>query len=643
MWMLLKPIENISLKFIPAAMMLGSYFLCFELYLRYFDAFQANLIANLTPVACFLLIWGFQVATKIELLTLVFSIIAQIVITIHSLFEFSVYLKTRFEGMSFLKPLAFLKGEVNLLYLVLMYFSTLILIGAAIRYLVFSLKTRYKSIDKMKQPKNTFGSAAFSSLKDLSVINDDQGLPVGAIPSKLKINSAKELISSFNQSKSGKTLRLGVTHALLIGQTGWGKGAGFIIPILLDYQGPVFTLDCKSGENYKVTQRRRREMGQNVYLFDPYDECGETSCCINPLDRVRKDELNVVEDTLEITKILCPVSRNASGADKHFSEGAGAFIHCLLMHICIDSSLKDQCNLITLYDLSSIGWKKLAKIFIELSKSEQANGSIARMANVVLNWEERERSGHLSTVANELKFLDSPQVRRALSKSDFNLCDLTSPKNDLFVCVPLEKVRKSQKRLLRLITICAFDVISQSKGMKSEKNRLFILDEMPSLGYLDFVDSALEYGRAYGISIIGLSISLEKLKETYPNTWKTFMASSLTLFFSFLEDEVAKYISERLGTVTVMSKSNNSNAGSQKKEFQMFGSTSNNKGVSTSEASRAMLLPHEVREFKKGTVVAFFENYAPILCHRLSYWQRKEWTGLWDDNPFIAPKGIGEQ
>jgi len=61
-------------------------------------------------------------------------------------------------------------------------------------------------------------------------------------------------------------------HILTIGGVRAGKGISAVIPNLLLYPGSVVVNDPK-GENYVVTSRARRQMGQEVYLLDPFDVC----------------------------------------------------------------------------------------------------------------------------------------------------------------------------------------------------------------------------------------------------------------------------------------------------------------------------------------------------------------------------------
>ena len=60
--------------------------------------------------------------------------------------------------------------------------------------------------------------------------------------------------------------------------TNAGKGVGGVIPDLLESLGSAFVLDLK-GENYAVTARARRELGQHVILVDPFSITEQARRC----------------------------------------------------------------------------------------------------------------------------------------------------------------------------------------------------------------------------------------------------------------------------------------------------------------------------------------------------------------------------
>ncbi|KAA9005574.1 type IV secretory system conjugative DNA transfer family protein [Histidinibacterium aquaticum] len=61
----------------------------------------------------------------------------------------------------------------------------------------------------------------------------------------------------------------GEGHLMTIAPTGAGKGVSCVIPAALRHEGDLVVMDPK-GENYAVTAARRKALGQQIYLIDPF-------------------------------------------------------------------------------------------------------------------------------------------------------------------------------------------------------------------------------------------------------------------------------------------------------------------------------------------------------------------------------------
>jgi type IV secretory pathway TraG/TraD family ATPase VirD4 len=72
---------------------------------------------------------------------------------------------------------------------------------------------------------------------------------------------------------------------------------------LLDYPGAAFVLDLK-GENYAVTARARRAMGQDVILVDPFAIAGPEGHGLNWLDTLDPDDADVVSRAAGLADML---------------------------------------------------------------------------------------------------------------------------------------------------------------------------------------------------------------------------------------------------------------------------------------------------------------------------------------------------
>jgi type IV secretion system protein VirD4 len=109
-----------------------------------------------------------------------------------------------------------------------------------------------------------------------------------------------------------------------------GKGAGFVIPNLLDFEGSCVVLDMKR-EAYRATSGwRRRVLGQRVYLFDPLSAAGETHC-FNPLAYIdRGDPIAVVSELqrMSLQWLPYPLTGNPffTDAARNGFVGVGAYL-----------------------------------------------------------------------------------------------------------------------------------------------------------------------------------------------------------------------------------------------------------------------------------------------------------------------------
>jgi type IV secretion system protein VirD4 len=71
-------------------------------------------------------------------------------------------------------------------------------------------------------------------------------------------------------------------HAIVCARSGAGKGVSVVVPNLLTYPGSMIVFDPK-GELVAITARRRRELGQQMTVIDPFNVTRESATAVNPL------------------------------------------------------------------------------------------------------------------------------------------------------------------------------------------------------------------------------------------------------------------------------------------------------------------------------------------------------------------------
>lgn len=507
-----------------------------------------------------------------------------------------------------------------------------------------SLFSSWQESKGLMTKRITHGSAKICSEKHLHHLNQEDGLPIGGIVSSNHYDDPYLLAKDIeNEASDCPILRLSFNHGLVIAPSGAGKGIGIIIPTLLDYQGSVVVTDIK-GENYLVTAAHRRAQGRTVYAIDPFHLTGEQvtddkqQSSLNVLELLQPQNESVVDDSATLAHLLCPPPSSGTAESSYFAKQAASVIQCLMLYVVCEKSIpyKDK-NLSTVYDLLCQPQKVLEDLLETISehKREMAFGTASRLANRVLGTESKELSSTLNTACSQLRFLESPEVRKCIQTSSVNLRELVEGRADLYLCIPSEKL-EVQGHLLRLLTGVVFLKMQNARGQRAKMPLLFLLDEMPSLGRMPQIEQALVYGRGYGVRLLAISQTLEKLRTVYPGSWRTFLSSDVCLFFGSTEQEVAEYVSQRLGKKTVLSRGENLSYSQSRQDKNLTmppsGSSSEQKGTSFSEAQRSLLSMDEVARLKPSVLTAFVIGEYPLLLQRLNHLTHPYYKGKYQSN-----------
>lgn len=268
-------------------------------------------------------------------------------------------------------------------------------------------------------------------------------------------------------------------HILTCAPTGAGKGVGGVIPNLLDYPGSAFVLDFK-GENYAVTARARRELGQHVILVDPFGITGNTGHALNWLDTLDPNSPDVVSRAAGLADMLIAVEGN--DADSHWTDTARELLRGLLVYVATLPA--DRRTMAELRRIVTASERDLADTLDEMQADPERGQRIpARAAAAHLNRPERERGSVLSTVVRHTAWLDDPRLCAALARSDFNLTDLKRQPMTVYLAIPPDRLRACLGFVRGFIGL-ALDGITAAQG-KPLHRVAFFLDEFGQLGRMD--------------------------------------------------------------------------------------------------------------------------------------------------------------
>jgi type IV secretion system protein VirD4 len=308
----------------------------------------------------------------------------------------------------------------------------------------------------------------------------------------------------------------GNAHLCTIAATGTGKGRNVLIPTLLTYRGSVVVFDPK-GENYQVTARRRREMGQRVVLLDPFRELRRDTDSLNALDLFSLPGADLVTDAQMLAAMLSDGQRFSK--DPFWDTSATALVAAVMVYVATQRPPEEQTltairEFLYADDLSY-------RLAVILDTVKDLHPFVYGEFAAFLQHPEREtRPSVLSTVLGYFKPLFSDRVSASIGVSTFPLSEVLSGQPvSIYIVLPARKLT-SHRRLLRL-WMATLLTTTQIRERIPLLPTLFLLDEAAQLGEFEPLVQALTLGRGFGVKVWSFWQDLSQLKHLYPQIWPT--------------------------------------------------------------------------------------------------------------------------
>ena len=351
-------------------------------------------------------------------------------------------------------------------------------------------------------------------------------------------------------------------HQITIGGSRTGKGVSLIVPTLLTYEGSVVAIDIKGELARETAAARRKHLGSNVIVLDPFGASSLPSSGFNPLAEIQKQVEGIsepypfaIDDAAAIAESLIV----QSSSEPHWSDAARVLVQALILMVLLDAP--DHQHLVTVRDMLTLRDPSLNSIQTEHECSREEalfrymtqdehkvhfHGLIAGVGEQFLGMGEKERGSILSTARTQTAFLDSSKLQATLRKSDFALADVKRRNTSLYLCLP-SRYLGAQFRWLRMIISMTLQECERIEA-KPPLPVLFVLDEFAMLNKMDVILKAAGHMAGFGVKLWTILQDLGQLEDTYGKVWETFFGNSAVATFHGISDmKTLEYLSKQLG------------------------------------------------------------------------------------------------
>ena len=404
----------------------------------------------------------------------------------------------------------------------------------------------------------------------------------------------------------------GPDHVMAFAPTRSGKGVGLVVPTLLSWPHSVLVHDIK-GENWQLTSGWRSEFS-HCLRFDPTDVA---SAHFNPLMEVRRGPCEV-RDVQNIADILVD-PQGKLGDLGHWVDKANSLLVGVILHVLYAEREKTLARVASFLADPDRTFRTTLSIMLRTNhlgtgEAPKVHPVVAETARELMNQSENELSGVLSTALRFLSLYRDPVIAEVTSRSDFRIEDLVSGDRPLSLYLVVPQVSVSEPT--------------------SRRRVLFMLDEFPALGRLDFFESALAYMAGYGLKAFLIAQSLNQIEKAYGPSNAILDNCHVRVAFATNDERTAKRISDALGTKTEQRAMKNY-AGHRLAPWL------SHKMVSRQETARQLLTPGEVMQLPADQELVLVAGSPPVRALKLRYYEDQNFTERLKEEPNFATAILG--
>ena len=350
------------------------------------------------------------------------------------------------------------------------------------------------------------------------------------------------LLGTFGKGRQAVDVRYsGDSHFFVNGPSRSGKGRGFVMTNLLEYQGSAIALDVKL-ENWEKTGPARLAMGQKCYVFAPGSKQTHRW---NPLDFVR-DWPERSTDLINLSASLIPLGERE---DPYWKQTARGLFAGVLGYVLESKNMEGRRNLRSALRLFSTGNSFSAVITHILKHEPDLNGFIVDSFRQHLGRDEEQRPSFEGHITTSLSPFNNLLMAEALSSSDFDIRELRRNPFSLFIASPVSDFGTVEP-IIRLLIQQIHDVMLRKLPGKDEPYKiLMMLDEFYQFERLPEIIKRAPLVAGYGMTIALVAQNIPQIDERYGVKTRDALLGNMDIKLNIAvgDDTTARIVSGNLG------------------------------------------------------------------------------------------------
>ena len=293
----------------------------------------------------------------------------------------------------------------------------------------------------------------------------------------------------------------GNTNSLVVGGSGSGKSAAFIIPNIKNMLGSYVITD-PLGEQYKMTHEFLEKNGYEVKTIGI--ENSNHNYNYDPFNHINNDD-----DVNKLAEFLI-----GDEPDDFWKESSKALLKTVIFYILEKAEKKD---LLTLFYLLSTNKEILFEKFNEFEECSKG----AKYAALLKTFPEKTYLSIASTAIMKISFVIDKISDDREFKREFDFYELKEKKMAIFI-----GFNESNKEDLKIVNLAISQILSQLKSKDNVKEQVyFLIDGIGMFGKIQNLSSSILMARPNKLSIHLISNSINVLQIIYGDDFYSMLNS----------------------------------------------------------------------------------------------------------------------